>query len=358
MSAHFQKFRVKEIRKETADCISIAFVIPEDLKGKFSYKPGQYVALRIFINGEEVRRSYSLCSSPLENDWRIAVKKIESGLFSHHAFHVLTVGDEIELMQPMGNFTCACDIAQAKNYVAFAAGSGITPILSIIKTVLATEPKSNFTLIYGNRNHNSIIFKEAIEALKNKYINRFRVMHILSREATDASINHGRVDANKCELLFAKFPDIKNADEFFICGPNEMIFDIKDFLQAKNVDDKKIHVELFTTTNTQSTIVRLPSKEFDAPQSRISIKLDGISFSFDLAYDGENILDAALHQGADLPYSCKGGVCCTCKAKLLEGKVDMEVHYGLEAEEIAQGFILTCQSHPTTPKVMIDFDVK
>jgi ring-1,2-phenylacetyl-CoA epoxidase subunit PaaE len=354
MSAHFEKVLVKEIRKETADCVSILFDIPQKIFKKFQYAAGQYVALRIFINGEELRRSYSLCSSPLENEWRIAVKKVDDGIFSQHALHALKPGDEIELMPPMGSFTTVLNKDVSKNYTAFVAGSGITPVLSIIKTVLATEPGSNFTLIYGNKTRNSIIFKEELEALKNKYISRFSMVHILSREATDAAINHGRIDAEKCALLFSKLHGT-TADEYFICGPNEMIFDVKDFLSAQNILPEKIHFELFTTSNLKPGITK-PRSANNEPQSLISVKIDGIAIEFPLAYDGENILDAALHFGADLPYSCKGGVCCTCKAKLVSGNVDMDVHYGLEPDEIAAGYILTCQSHPTTERVVVDFD--
>jgi ring-1,2-phenylacetyl-CoA epoxidase subunit PaaE len=357
MSLHFEKVTIKEIRKETADCISIAFEIPEILQNKFAYKAGQYITLRTFIDEEDVRRSYSLCSSPLENEWRIGVKKVAGGIFSAYAMNNLKAGNEIELMPPLGKFFTGLHAANKKQYIAFASGSGITPVISLIKTTLLAEPQSSFTLVYGNRNRHSIIFKEELEALKNKYMSRFSLIHVLSREITDATINYGRIDAEKCDLLFTKFADL-NADEFFICGPEEMIFCVKDFLRSKNIAANKIHFELFTSS-TQNTKHKTSKPIInEEPKSKVTIKLDGISFDFDLAFDDENILDAALHHGADLPYSCKGGVCCTCKAKLVEGKVDMEVHYGLEPDEIAQGFILTCQSHPATEKVVIDFDVK
>lgn len=360
MSVHFEKVRVKKITQETPDCVSITFDIPESLTEKFAYKHGQHLSMRTFINGEEVRRSYSLCSSPLDKEWKVAVKKVDGGVFSSFANGVLKQGDEIELMPPMGHFFCELDATQKKSYVAFAAGSGITPVLSIIKTVLSTEPKSNFTLVYGNRNRASIIFKEELEALKNKYINRFSIIYTLSREKTDAVINHGRIDAAKCEALFAKAVDI-NADEFFLCGPEEMIFAVKDFLETHGVDKKKIHFELFTTAETKKSKVKTQKKEIieEGAKSNVTVKLDGISFEFDVPFSSdESILDAAAKKGADLPYSCKGGVCCTCKAKLLEGEVTMDVHWGLEPEEVEEGYILTCQSHPVTEKVVIDFDIK
>ena len=243
--------------------------------------------------------------------------------------------------------------------MAFAAGSGITPVLSIIKTTLLTEPKSNFTLVYGNRTKASIIFKEELEALKDKFIERFRVYHILSREKMDTPINEGRIDEAKCELLFTKLINIKTVDEFFLCGPGEMIFNVKEFLESIGIEKKKIHFELFTTPVKQRTALYRPAevKQVD-DSSDITVKLDGRTFDFKLEFNSNNILDAALAQGADLPFACKGGVCCTCKAKLIEGKIDMEVNYGLEPEEVEAGYILTCQSHPRSNKVVVDFDVK
>lgn len=355
---HFHPLTVKEIRQETADTVSVAFHIPDALKESFSYKPGQYLTIKAFINGEEQRRSYSLCSSPLDNEWRVAVKKVPNGIFSTYANELLKAGDVLEVMPPLGHFTTEVNAANKKEYIGFAAGSGITPIISIIKTVLHTEPQSRFTLVYGNKNRHSIIFKEIIEGLKNKYIDRFRVIHVLSREVTDANINSGRIDANKCNELFTMFANI-NADEFFICGPESMIFCVKDFLEAKGVDSKKIHFELFTSPGQKKqTNVSNTQIQDNAPKSKVTIKLDGRSFDFELAYEGENVLDAALRQGADLPYSCKGGVCCSCRAKLVEGEVDMDVNYALEADEVKAGFILTCQAHPKTPSVVIDYDIK
>lgn len=357
MSLHFYGIKVKEIRRETNDCVSVALDIPEELQSAFQYKQGQNVTLKTNINGEEVRRSYSLCSSPLSKEFRIAIKKVEGGLFSTYANEQLQVGDQLDVMPPVGKFYTELATANRKNYIAIASGSGITPILSIITTTLLTEPNSHFTLVYGNRNRASIIFKEALEALKNKFLNRFQLLHILSREKMDAEINFGRIDASKCEHLFAKNLNL-NADEFFICGPEEMIFSVKDFLENKGIDTNKIHFELFAATKPKSQTVNQIAATDNVPKSNITIKVDGRSFDFDLPFNGTNILDAALAQGADLPYACKGGVCCTCKAKLLQGNVDMEVCWGLEHEEIEQGFILTCQAHPTTEKVVVDFDIK
>ncbi|MCY7420565.1 MAG: phenylacetate-CoA oxygenase/reductase subunit PaaK [Chitinophagaceae bacterium] len=357
---HFVPLKVRDIKRETADCVSISFDIAADQKETFVFKQGQSLTLRAIINGEEVRRSYSICSSPFDNELRIAVKNVEGGVFSNYANSTLHKGDVLDVMPPIGKFFTELDEKQIKNYVAIAAGSGITPIISIIKTTLLTEPNSQFLLVFGNKNRQSIIFKEEIEALKNRFINRFSVMHILSRERTDSPINFGRIDQEKCNLLFEKAILIPNTDEFFICGPEEMIMTVKERLEAMGVERKRIHFELFTTAGLkkQTKAINQIQKTGNIQKSKVTIKLDGSSFDFDLAYEGENVLDAALANGADLPYSCKSGVCCTCRAKLVEGEVDMEINYGLEPEEIEQGFILTCQSHPRSEKVVVDFDVK
>ena len=355
---HFHSLSVKEVRKETADCVSVCFSVPQDLTGIFSFTHGQNLTLKIMLDGEEQRRSYSICTSPLDNELRVAIKKVEGGKFSTWANEQLKAGDQIDVMPATGKFNTPLNIANKKSYVAFAAGSGITPIFSIIKTTLLTEPQSEFTLIYGNRNRNSIVFKEQLEALKDKFLSRFRVIHILSRERSESSINAGRIDKEKLEQL-GKLISYQTTDDFFICGPEAMLFCVKNFLEAKGINQKKIHFELFTTPGQKKAVSSEPlAVSNSGPKSSVTIKLDGRSFEFDLGFNDENILDAALKQGADLPFACKGGVCATCKARLLEGEVDMDVHWGLEHEEMDQGYILTCQSHPKTEKVVIDFDVK
>jgi ring-1,2-phenylacetyl-CoA epoxidase subunit PaaE len=359
MAVHFHKLKVKEVKTETPDCVSIAFIVPEDLQSEFLFEQGQNITIKKEVDGEELRRSYSICSAPFENELRVAVKKVDGGKFSTYANSSLKAGDTLDVLPPTGKFNTKLITQNSKQYLAFAAGSGITPVISIIKTTLQTEPASSFTLVFGNRGRHSIIFFEELEALKNRYLNRFNFINILSREKTDAPINFGRIDTNKLTEL-NKLVDYKNTDEFFICGPKEMIFCVKDFLEQIDIDKKKIHFELFTTPGQkQSSVVsRQSSLQDKGPTSKITVKLDGRSFDFDLGFNSENILDAALKQGADLPFACKGGVCCTCKAKLLEGEVAMDVNWGLEQEEVEQGYILTCQSHPTTKKVVVDFDIK
>ncbi|MCG2616132.1 phenylacetate-CoA oxygenase/reductase subunit PaaK [Terrimonas sp. NA20] len=359
MSIHFHKLRIKDIRKETDDCISISFAIPEELKDTFVFQHGQNITLKHDLQGGETRRSYSICTSPFDNELRVAVKKVEGGLFSGFAHSTLKAGDVVDVLPPTGKFNTGLHPGQAKKYLAFAAGSGITPVISIIKTVLQTEPASTFTLVYGNRSRHSIIFFEELEALKNKYLQRLNIIHILSREGTDTSIHAGRIDGNKLNEL-SRLINYPSMDEIFICGPEEMIFTIKDFMEAQQIDSKKVHFELFTTPGQKkNTNPMFFSKKKASDKSHITIKLDGRTLEFELAPDSEDsILDTALKLGADLPYSCRGGVCCTCKAKLTEGKVEMEMNWGLEEEEVKQGYILTCMSHPRSAKVVVDFDVK
>ena len=362
MATHFHQLTIADIRKETPDCVSIAFRIPDELKSTYLFKHGQNLTLRTVMNGEEVRRSYSICSSPGDNELRVAIKKAPFGKFSVWANNLLKPGDMLEVLPPTGAFYTELDPTHKKKYLAFAAGSGITPILSIIKTTLDKEPDSSFTLVYGNQNRTGIIFKEQLEALKNKYLSRLAIHFILSREQTEAAIYSGRINEEKLSQLSQKLINIPAMDDIFICGPEQMIFTVMNWLQQNGIDKKKIHFELFTTPGQKmedgSRKSEVKREEGSTRNSKVTVKLDGISFDFDLPFDGETVLEAALKQGADLPFSCKGGVCSTCKAKLTEGKVEMDTNYALEQEEVEAGFILTCQSHPRTEKVMIDFDVK
>jgi ring-1,2-phenylacetyl-CoA epoxidase subunit PaaE len=348
---------VKDIQHETKDCVSIAFDIPKELEKDFLFKQGQNVTIKKNMDGEEIRRSYSICSCPLDHELRIAVKKVYDGSFSSFANQKLKQGDVLDVLPPTGTFFTEVDISNKKKYVFFAAGSGITPVISIIKTILLIEPESSVTLVYGNRNVSSIIFKEDLEALKDKHLQRLRIYHILSRERTEADINYGRIDVEKCRQL-SKLINLTSADEFFICGPEKMMFAIQEFLETNGIPERKIHFELFTTPTRKNTKIYTAKKTQEDEGSEITVKMDGRSFTFMLDYNSNNILDEALAQGADLPFACKGGVCTTCKARLVEGEIDMEVNYGLEQEEVKAGFILTCQSHPRSKKVVVDFDNK
>ncbi|WP_345082478.1 1,2-phenylacetyl-CoA epoxidase subunit PaaE [Nemorincola caseinilytica] len=356
----FHPLKVKDVRTETADCVSVSFHIPAELKEAFAFRPGQYLTFRTHIDGAEVRRSYSICASPGEGDLRVAIKKVEQGKFSTWANGTLRPGDVIDTMPPMGNFTPR-DRTGRRNYLAFVAGSGITPVMSIMKAVLEEDPESTFTLIYGNRTRNSIIFREAIEGLKNKYMLRLRLYHVLSREYMDIPMFSGRLGAQKCKDLCDKIIDLSTIDEAFICGPEDMILSIRQQLVDMGMPTGKVHIELFTSPDQPKQGHEKwvsTHKGDDGPKSKVSITLDGATFDMEVGFNGETILDAALKAGADLPYACKGGVCCTCRAKVTEGEVEMEVNYALEHDEIEKGFVLTCQAHPRTERVVIDFDAR
>ncbi|MBK9151340.1 MAG: 2Fe-2S iron-sulfur cluster binding domain-containing protein [Saprospiraceae bacterium] len=361
MSYSFYPVKVKEVKRETADCVSVLFDIPETLTQKFVFQPGQYINIRHHHEGEEIRRSYSICSSPDENEIRIAVKKVDKGIFSTFANEQLHAGDTLEISAPGGNFLLNPDTSGDKLYVFFAAGSGITPILSQIKYLLTNEKDSSVLLFYGNRNFESVIFREELEALKNLHLDRFALYYVFSKEKLGTPMLYGRLNADKCMSFSKVFFDPQEVENFMICGPAEMIFEIRDTLVGMGVGEKKIHFELFSTEGLKkvkkdSSVVE---DNFNPEESAlVTIKLDDDVFEFPLKYGAENILDAALKNGADLPFACKGGVCSTCKARLTEGTVDMELNYALEPDELAAGFILTCQSHPRSPKIFVDFDQK
>jgi ring-1,2-phenylacetyl-CoA epoxidase subunit PaaE len=362
MATHFRTLTIQDVRQETADCVSVAFSLPPNLSEEFRFYQGQNITLRLMLEGAEIRRSYSICSSPLDRELRIAIKKVEGGLFSTYANRQLQKGHTLEVLPPSGKFYTELKADNRKHYLAFAAGSGITPVISLIKTTLATEACSCFTLVYGNRNRLSIIFREELEALKNRYMDRLALHHILSREQLDVPVYQGRIDVQKCQELTEKLIDLRTVDEVFLCGPEQMTFSLKDWLETRGLDRKKLHFELFHTLEATPSGPRAAQREAgttrEAGVSRVTVKLDGISHTFDLPYDGASVLEAALMEGVDLPFACKGGVCCTCRAKLVEGKVEMDHNYALEADELASGYVLTCQSHPRSPQLLIDFDTK
>lgn len=354
MSQQFYPLILKDIRKTTSDCSVLTFDVKPELKEVFKYHQGQYLTLRAMVNGEDLRRSYSLCSSPLDDTWQVAVKQIEDGRFSTFVNQNLKVGDTLEVMPPNGKFYTDLAPEQKRNYVAFAAGSGITPMHSIIKTHLQKEKDANFKLFYFNRSIQSIILKEEIEGLKNQYINRFELYHFLTQEERDAPLFNGRCSVEKLETISKNLLELDSIDHFFICGPTDMIFLIRDFLTEKGVDKSKIHYELFNTPVNKDKKKKSSGNNSDL--SAVSIINNGVKTSFEMGQGGENILDAALRNNADLPFACKGGVCCTCRAKLLEGEVEMEVNYALEEDEVEQGYILTCQAIPKSKNISVDFD--
>lgn len=351
---HSYPIKVKDIRSESPDCVSIAFDIPSELNQEFKFSAGQYLTLIKNVNGEELHRSYSLCVSPLDNEFRVAIKKVQGGKFSTYASQILKAGDIIEVMPPAGKFTKDFNANHSKNYLFIAAGSGITPVLSILSTVFKYEPESNVCLIYGNTSYEHIIFRDQLLDLKNKYLDRFQLQFILSRELMDEEWFQGRINAEKINFFNSKLFYAEDLDEVFICGPETMILECKDSLMLLGLNESKIHFELFGT-ELQVNFKPIEIKNVNQV-AKIKLKTDGRTVEFDLPYNTQSILDAALIKKLNLPFACKGGVCCTCKAKLIEGEVEMLRNYGLEPEELEAGFILTCQSFPKTDYISVDFD--
>ena len=356
MSKHYN-LTVSEVRKETPDTVSVEFETPQGHESAFRYTSGQYLNFRLTLNGQEYRRSYSLCSSPhTDSRMRVAVKIVENGVVSSFFNHQLKAGDIIVAEPPAGNFFTELDPANKKHYVAFAAGSGITPVYSIIKSTLSVEPQSTFTLIFANRSSEYAIFGEEIRKLAGENP-RFRLIEVWSRENTTNPLLHGRLNPERIRKIIKEF-DLRNGNEFFICGPEEIIINISDVLKEIGIAKDNIHFELFTTPVLMSSEPQTVEAEdsFNG-EAEVKIIIDGIETSFNLPGDGLNVLDAAIEAGADAPFSCKGAVCCTCKGKIIEGKAIMNMNYALTDKEVADGYILTCQAHPRSSRLVIDYDV-
>jgi len=351
----FHRLAVNDLRRETADAISMTFAIPSELASDYSFLPGQYLTLRTTMDGEEVRRSYSICSGPDDGELRIAVKKVDGGAFSNWAAEELKAGDELDVMTPTGRFGVAHAPDQARLYVGFAAGSGITPILSIIKGVLAREPQSRFFLFYGNRTADGMLFLEELEELKDRFLQRLSLFHVISGEEQDIQILHGRLDGDKVRVLLRSLVPAAYVDHVFICGPIGMSEDIEATCRAIGIADEKIHVERFVSEFGGKPRPKNAVEPGAPPKAMASLIIDGKRREVPVA-EGEAILDAALRAGVDLPFACKGGMCSTCRAKLVEGEAQMEVNYSLEPWELKAGFILTCQARPCSDKVVVDYD--
>jgi ring-1,2-phenylacetyl-CoA epoxidase subunit PaaE len=355
--AQFYPLQVNEVYHDTDSAVVIGFDVPNELRNLFTYNAGQYINIRTWINGEEIRRTYSLCSAPNEQRWRIGVKVLPDGVFSNYALNHLKPGATLDVMPPMGRFFSPLNPQQKKHYIAFAAGSGITPILAIIKETLYIEPTSTFTLVYGNKTKADMMFKEELEALKNCNMQRFILIPLFSREKVEIPLNEGRINASKCTVLSKQVLPL-NADEYFICGPSDMITEVKDFLLKQQIPESHIHFELFTSINAKPRTTTTKVSTSAIVNHTITLQLDGHVFHFPLNGNDTSILDAAMQLGINVPYACKGGVCSTCRAKLLKGKVNMDANFALEPDEVEAGFILTCQSHPVSDEVIVDYDVK
>ncbi|HEY6379647.1 MAG TPA: 1,2-phenylacetyl-CoA epoxidase subunit PaaE [Candidatus Dormibacteraeota bacterium] len=354
--AVFHDLRVAEVAPLTADSVTITFAVPAELAEEYSFVQGQHVSLRCRPAGDEVRRNYSICSPVGSGLLRVAVKKLPGGVFSSYAHGQLRAGDVIEVLTPTGRFNTPLDVDAARTYVAIAAGSGITPILSIIATILEVEPRSSVTLLYGNRTMQDIMFLEDLEDLKNRALNRFSMSCVLSREQQEAELLNGRIDRAKLERFCTTILPAA-VDEWFICGPQAMINEARAFLAERGVDSRHVHAELFHAQGQERPAEAAPQRGGVADgAAQVTVVLDGRASTFALDPNGERILDAALRVRSDAPFACKGGVCGTCRARVLQGAVTMEQNYALEQSEVDAGFVLACQSHPAAAAVTLDFD--
>jgi ring-1,2-phenylacetyl-CoA epoxidase subunit PaaE len=354
-SPRFHSLRVADVKRETADAVSVAFEIPAQFRSDFRFVAGQYLTLRRRFEGEEVRRSYSICSGPDDGELRIAVKRVDGGLFSEWANEAISAGDMLDVMTPTGRFGVAHAPEEARVYVGFAAGSGITPILSIVRGILSREPHSRVFLFYGNRSTSDMLFREALEELKDRHLGRLSVFHVLSQEQQDVPVLNGRLDAAKVRLLLTHVVPAGMIDHAFLCGPSGMSDEIEATLLDLGLKADQVHVERFVSALGGKPRPKAAPVQTEKPFATASLVADGRRTEIPVA-EGESVLDAALRAGLDLPYACKGGMCSTCRARVLEGAVEMELNFSLEPWEIQAGFVLTCQAHPTTPHVVIDYD--
>jgi ring-1,2-phenylacetyl-CoA epoxidase subunit PaaE len=350
----FHKLAISEVRRETPGAISVCFDVPDDLAADYAFSQGQHLTLKTALDGDEVRRSYSICSGVDDGVLRVAIKRVPGGLFSTWAAEKLHCGQVLDVLTPDGRFYTPLDSVNRKHYVAFAAGSGITPVLSLIRTTLAREPLSRFTLVYGNRRQIDTLFHEELENVKDQYLTRFTLYNLFSRERQDIDLFNGRVDAEKIKAFAGSLLPIDHIDEAFICGPGEMIDEVESALVECGLPATKVHVERFGIPDKLKATHRI--EPGDAPQARVTVILDGVRREFDFHRNDPSLLDAALAAGIDLPYSCRGGMCCTCRSKTLQGRVRMDKNYSLEKIDVDAGFVLTCQSHPLTETLTLSFD--
>ena len=360
----FHSLAVAECRRETAEAVSVVLHVPDSLRETFRYEHGQHLTLRHYFNGEEERRNYSICSSVDEQILRFVIKKLPGGRFSSYANQQLKAGDFIDAFPPTGSFNVALVPEQARNYLAVAAGSGITPVFSIIKTILESEPQSRVWLVYGNRDASSILLLEALEDLKNRFHARFSLIHILSREAQDLELFSGRIDRARMDALLDQLIPARQLDHCFLCGPLPLVEYVRASLLAHGLEPPQIHFELFSSPRVGilGAEVAAPERQLSADEaeqlSEVVLILDGKRSSLTLKRGAEPVLGAALKVRGDMPFACRSGVCCTCRAKVLEGELEMDACYGLEPDEIKAGFVLTCQAHPVSEKVVLDYDAR
>jgi ring-1,2-phenylacetyl-CoA epoxidase subunit PaaE len=357
--ARFHPLEVTDVKRETRDAVVVTLKPRSDDPALFDFVQGQYLTFRREFDGVELRRSYSICAGKDDGVLQVGIKRVDGGAFSTWANETLKAGDILEAMPPMGTFHTPLDAAAEKHYLGFAGGSGITPVLSIIKTVLAREPKSRFTLVYANRQISSIMFREELEDVKNIYLGRLSVLHVLESEAQDIDLFTGRIDAEKCRALFSSWIDLKSVDVAFICGPEPMMLAIAASLRQHGLREEQIKFELFASSQPGRAAVRskMASAQEGGANCEATVTLDGATRIFKFPREGQSLLDAALENSMDAPYACKAGVCSTCRAKVVEGEVDMVTNHALEDYEVRQGYVLTCQCFPLTDKVVVSFDL-
>lgn len=355
-SPSFHPLRVAAVTRETSDAVSVVFDVPAALAETFRFRPGQYLTVRRDIDGEEVRRSYSICAAPSDGVLRVGIKEVPGGRFSSFANRQLAVGDMVEVMPPEGRFVTDLHPQAARNALFIAAGSGITPVLSLVKAILEGEPDSRVTLVFGNKKTLSVMFREELEDLKSRFRERFALYHVFSREPQDVELFHGRLDRERLLRFFDGVIDVSALDEAWLCGPQAMIETARDCLVEAGLPEKAVKFELFGTSGAEAAPKAAVAVEDADKVAEVVIQLDGSTLLLDVPFAGLSVLETAHAAGVDVPYSCKGGMCCTCKAKVVEGEVAMDVCYGLEPDEVAAGWVLTCQSHPRTEKVVLDYD--
>lgn len=359
MSHDFQPLTVTAVRRETPDAISLALAVPETHKAEFAFKPGQHLVMRAMLGGEEVRRTYSISSGPGDRDLWITIKRVEGGLYSPHA-HGLEAGATLDVMPPAGRFVLPASEGTPRTLLCVAAGSGITPIMAMIRKALETEPETHVILIYGNRATDSIIFRQALEDLKDRFMQRFTLLHVLSRDAdTDVPELAGRIDGAKVERLLRALAKVEDIDHAFLCGPDTLIKDVRAKLMDLGLARERVHFEFFRA-GSEAEQRRAPVKReavlgADAQGADVTVIVDGARHSFKLP-EGTHVVDAAAAAGIRVPYSCKGGMCCTCRARIVEGKAEMSRNFSLEPWEVEQGFVLTCQAQARSPRLVLDFD--
>jgi ring-1,2-phenylacetyl-CoA epoxidase subunit PaaE len=355
--SRFHSLPVASVRHETRDAILVTFAVPDALREQYSYLQGQHVTLRAQINGEEVRRTYSICAAVQDHTLRVAIKRVTGGVFSTWAHTTLTPGYSIDVLPPSGHFNVPLAPENCKHYVAFAAGSGITPVFGIIKTTLSAEPRSRVTLVYGNRASSTVILREELADLKDTYRERLNLVFVMSREPQEIDLFNGRIDRSKCDALLDKWINPRTIDVAFICGPGTMIEDVTASLQAHGVSKEQIKIERFVANQTRRAYRSAPTVVAAAPgQCEVTVIQDGRARLFTMAKSSTTVLEAGLGQGLELPYSCKGGICSTCRCKVTAGEVDMNASVALEDYELARGFRLLCQSYPLSDRLVLDFD--